>query len=52
MGKLNPCRLGAGEMKQVLEVLVHHIDHPVAKGPQKEERRNKGKSNGVAFPFG
>ena len=37
MGKLHPGRLTLAQAEEVLKVLVHHIDHPVAKGPQEKE---------------
>jgi hypothetical protein len=37
VGELNPSRLGFRQMKKILKMLVHHIDHPVAQRPQKKE---------------
>jgi hypothetical protein len=39
-------------MEQVLEVLIHHIDHPVAKRPEKKERGNESEGDTVAFSLG
>jgi hypothetical protein len=39
-------------MEQVLKVLVHRVDHPVAEGPQEKEGGDKGEGDTVFFSFG
>jgi hypothetical protein len=36
IGELHEAGLGLADMKGVLEMLVQHIDHPVAKAPEKK----------------
>ena len=47
MGKLDPGGLGASEMKLVLEVLVHDIDHAVAETPEEEEGTDEDEGDEV-----
>ena len=39
---LHPGRLRTREMEQILEMLVHGIDHGIAEGPQEKERGDQG----------
>ncbi len=47
MGKLDPGRLGASEVKLVLEVLVHDIDHAIAEAPEEEEGTDEDEGDEV-----
>jgi hypothetical protein len=47
MGKLHPGRLPFTQAKEILEMLVHHIDHPVAQGPQEKEGADQQKNPGM-----
>ena len=39
--ELDPGRLRQGQLQLGLEVLVHHVDHPVAEAPQQEQRADE-----------
>ena len=41
MGELDPGRLRQGQVKFLLEMLVHHVDHPVAEPPEEEQRADE-----------
>ena len=49
MRKLDPGRLGSRQVKQVLEVLVHGVDHGVAEGPEEKERGDEGEGAEVVL---
>ena len=49
VGELNPGRLRTVQMKQVLEVLVHGIDHGVAERPEEKERGDQDERQEIAF---
>ena len=46
MRELHPGRLREIQMQLFLKVLVHHIDHPVAKSPERKEKDEKEKGEG------
>ena len=39
--ELHPGRLGQAQVQFLLEVLVHHVNHPVAEPPEEEERADE-----------
>src|ERR1019366_5730463 len=39
--ELHPGGLGLAQAQLLLEVLVHHVDHPVAETPQEKQRTNQ-----------
>jgi hypothetical protein len=39
--ELDPGGLGEREVKLLLEMLVHHVDHPVAKPPKQKKGADK-----------
>jgi hypothetical protein len=41
-------------MEEILKMLIHHVDHPIAEGPQKKEGANETKDAQMApsiYPF-
>jgi hypothetical protein len=38
-------------MKKILKMLVHRIDHAVAKCPQEKERTDQGEGEEMTFPI-
>jgi hypothetical protein len=52
MGKLDPRGLALREMKEVLKMLVHDIDHAVAQSPQEEEGADQKKCRKMVTAVG
>src|SRR4051812_21103835 len=52
MRELHPGGLRKAEMELLLKVLVHHVDHPVAKAPKSEEEDEEEEGEGdIAAAF-
>ncbi|MDH4445705.1 MAG: hypothetical protein QE267_11335 [Akkermansiaceae bacterium] len=52
MCKLNPSRLSKREMELLLKVLIHHIDHAIAKPLKQKKRTDERKGGKIIFPLG
>ena len=39
--ELHPGRLRQGQVQFLLEMLVHHVDHPVAESPKEKQRTDE-----------
>jgi hypothetical protein len=49
MCKLNPSRLSKREMELLLKVLIHHIDHAIAKPLKQKKRTDERKGDKITF---
>ncbi len=43
MCELHPGRLREVEVQFLLKMLIHHVDHAVAKSPEREKKDEQGK---------